>query len=70
MYSEKRDIMEGGQDEKELDTCQKILVDMLNTQKDMMNNKKDMDIYEMAVIDKTMLNEQLPMISEEIMAKG
>lgn len=64
MYSEKRDIMEGGQDEKELETCQKIV--------DMMNTKKDgrMEFIEMSAIDKSMLNAQLPVIPEQIMATG
>lgn len=62
-YNEKKELMEGGQDEKDVDTCQKLL--------DMLHMKKDaLDMYDLPLADKTMLNEPLPIISEEILTKG
>lgn len=62
-YNDKKDMMEGGHDEKDIDTCQKML-DMLQMK------KENLELFEVTAPDKTMLNEPLPLISEEIMAKG
>lgn len=56
-YSEKKDVMESGDDENELDTCQKIL--------EFMTMKNDgLDLGEIPAADKTMLNEPLPPVFE------